>query len=89
MFFGKTGTKKGIRFINDLVKENGEFYSQEELTERYNITTNYLHYQGIIKTIKIYLNKLKIILSTKIEAPFIYLKPILQQKLEPNLYIIF
>ena len=90
--FWKDWYKKDIRFINDLVKENRELYSQEELIERYNITTNYLHYQGIIKSIKIYLNKLKIILSTKIEAPFIpyHLKPILQQKTgAQSIYIIF
>ena len=30
---------KGIRFLNDLVKENGDFYSQQELIEKYNINT--------------------------------------------------
>ena len=41
---------KGIRFINDIVKENGEFYNQDELVAKYNIATNFLHYQGITKS---------------------------------------
>ena len=80
--FWKDWYNKGIRFINDLVKENEEFYNQDELVAKYNITTNYLHYQGIIKSTKIYLNSHKITLTTNIEGPFIpkHLKPILQQK---------
>ena len=44
--------------------------------------TNYLHYQGITKSIKVFLNSHKITLTTNIEGPFIpkHLKPILQQK---------
>ena len=73
---------KGIRFINDIVNENGEFYNQDELVAKYNITTNYLHYQGITKSIKVFLNSHKITLTSNIEGPFIpkHLKPILQQK---------
>ena len=77
--FWKDWFKKGIKFINDIVKTNGEFYNQEELVARYNITTNYLHNQGITKSIKIYLNKHKITLRENIEGPFIpnHLQPIL------------
>ena len=80
--FWKDWYMKGIRFINDIVKENGEFYNQDELVAKYNIRTNYLHYQGIIKSIKIYLNSHKITLATNIESPLIpkRLKSILQQK---------
>ena len=73
-----------IKFINDIVKENGELYNRDELVAKYNanITTNYLHYQGITKSIKIYLNSHKVTLTTNIKVPFIpkHLKPILQQK---------
>ena len=77
--FWKDWYMKGIRFINDIVKENGEFYNQDELEAKYNITTNYLHYQGITKSIKVFLNSHKITLTTNIEGPFIpkHLKPIL------------
>ena len=80
---------KGIRFINDIVKENGELYNQDELVAKYNITTNYLHYQGITKSIKVFLNSHKITLTTNIEGPFIpkHLKPILQQKNWNTVYL--
>ena len=89
--FWKDWYKKGIRFINDIVKENGEFYNQDELVAKYKITTYYLHYQGITKSTKIYLNSHKITLTTNIEGPLIpkHLKPILQLKLEPSLYTTF
>ena len=57
--FWKDWYMKGIRFINDIVKENGEFYNQDELVAKYNITTNYLHYQGITKSIKVFLIVIK------------------------------
>ena len=63
--------KKGIRFIIERVKENGELYDQDELIAKYNITTNYLHYQGIKRSIKVHLNSHKITLTTNIEGPFI------------------
>ena len=53
--FWKDWCMKGIRLINDIVKENGEFNNQDELAAKYITTTNYLHYQGITKSIKIYL----------------------------------
>ena len=43
---------KGIRFINDLVKENGKFYNLQEIRERIGIPVNHLHYQGVIDSIK-------------------------------------
>ena len=87
--FWKDWYMKGIRFINHIVKENREFYNQDELVAKYNITTNYLHYQGITKSIKVFLNSHKITLTTNIEGPFIpkHLKPILQQKNWNTVYI--
>lgn len=80
--FFKDWYNKGIRFINDFVNENGEFYSQQELTEKYNISINFLHYQGMKRALKMFLKKLKLKVNTKLESPFIpiCLKPILQQK---------
>ena len=42
---------KGIRFINDMIKENGDFYSQQEIIKKTKIKINILHYYGIIKSI--------------------------------------
>ena len=73
-------------FLERLVQErkyiNDELYNQDELVVQYNITTDYLHYQGITKSIKIYLNSHKITLTTNVDGPFIpkHLKQILQHK---------
>ena len=34
--------KNGVRFINDLVKDNGEFFSYQEFLERARVQTNFL-----------------------------------------------
>ena len=38
--FYKTWFDKGIRFLNDLIHENGEFYSHEEFQENTGINSN-------------------------------------------------
>ena len=73
---------KGIRFINDLVKENGKFYKLEEMKHRTGISLNYLQYQEIIDSIKTYMSKINIKLERKIESPFrpSHIKIFMQQK---------
>ena len=39
-----TWFRKGIRFINDLIKENGTFLDQEEFSEIFRIQTNYFNF---------------------------------------------
>ena len=73
---------KGIRFINNLVKEKGKFYNLQEIRESIGIPVNYLHYQGIIDSIKSYLLCVNIRLKQKIESPFIpsHIQIFMQQK---------
>jgi hypothetical protein len=47
-FSYKDWYRKGVRIVNDLVKENGEFYSFAEFERKYNININFLKYQYCI-----------------------------------------
>ena len=51
--------------VNDLVKENGQFLSQNEFENRYNTNTNFIQFQCIIHAIKDYARKHGIINFTK------------------------
>ena len=46
----------GILFIGDLLNSDGEFYSYRELTRCFNVRTNFLEFNGIIRAIKQFLN---------------------------------
>ena len=65
------GSKYGVRFINDLVKDNGEFFSYQEFLERARVQTNFLQYVGKIQAIKAYIKKKKIDIFKKYQSPFI------------------
>ena len=68
----KSWHKKGVIHVNDLVKENGQFLSQNEFENRYNTKTNFIQFQGIIHAIKDYARKHGIINFTKnLKMPFI------------------
>ena len=69
--FYKTWFDKGIRFLNDLIHENGEFYSHEEFQENTGINSNTLQYHGTIKSVKEYLKTIKVNITHKINYPFI------------------
>ena len=51
--------KNRIRFINDLVKDNGEFFSYQKFFERARVQTNFLQYIGTIQAIKAYIKRKK------------------------------
>ena len=64
--------KNGVKHINDLISENGEFYLREEFERIYNIKTNFVQYQGIIHAIRAYARSHNIIrFSSKLKLPFI------------------
>lgn len=73
--------KKGFRFINDLVKDNGEFYTHEEFRDITGINSNTLVYYGTIRAIKSYLKEIKVNITHKEKSPFIpsHILPLLQQ----------
>ena len=64
-----------------MIKENGDFYSQQEMISKTKLKINILHYYGIVKSIKVYLKKIKLTLTRNVETPFIpsHIYPILQQ----------
>ena len=41
-------------YVNDLLTENGDFYSQAVLERTYNIKTNFIQFQGIKQAVKLY-----------------------------------
>ena len=55
----KTWFKKSVRYINDLVNENGRLYEQVEFTQKTGIQTNFIQYNGLIQSIKQYLKQTK------------------------------
>ena len=74
--------KKGIRYINDLIDENGVFYSEAEFTAKTGIKTNFLQYNGLIEAIKKYLKHIKVETTHKESCPFIpfHISTLLQHK---------
>ena len=69
--FYQTCCNKGITFVNDFVKDNGEFYSENEFKNIYGIKTNFIQYNGLINCIRSFLNKYDIIPSRKCTRPII------------------
>ena len=75
---------KGVYFINDLISEKGELYTETEFKKIYNVNTNFLQYNGITETIKqfskdndIVMNNLKLqnpILPNSISIYFMSIK---------------
>ena len=50
----------GIRFINDITKEDGKLMTYQEASNRLNIKINYLQYLSMCYAIKAWQNKLKL-----------------------------
>ena len=59
-FFLKKYYEKGILFIGDILKDNGEFLSFENLIQKYNVQTNFLQYRSLISCIKCLFRKSKL-----------------------------
>lgn len=66
-----TWYNKGVRYLTDLVNDNGELYSQEEFSNITGIQTNYLQYYGTIQAIKSYIKHTNLTLHHKEQYPFI------------------
>ena len=71
--FFKPWFNKGVKYIyiNDLVDDKGDFYTQADFSRKTGIKTNFLQYNGLIKAIKQYLKHIKIDISFKAPTPFI------------------
>lgn len=55
--------KRGIIFVNDLLNENGRFYSKEEFCALYTLDTDFLKYEGVKRAVICYANSIGITLS--------------------------
>lgn len=55
--FLKTWYDNGVTYVNDMVNENGEFYTQQEFENKYNIKSNFNQFQGIKEAIKVFARK--------------------------------
>ena len=57
--FYKDWYNKGVTIVNDLVKDHNTllFYTFQEFTELLSVNTNFLQYQGLISSVKVYLQK--------------------------------
>ncbi len=61
--------ERGVRFVNDLLNDNGTFMSKDEFEGLYNVRTNTVQYYGIIRAIKSNFN-LKDLNRVKLTSPF-------------------
>ena len=61
--------KKGVMFVNDLLNNNGTFMTEVEFEETYNVQTNILEYNGILRAIKSNFN-IDAVKGTKLPSPF-------------------
>ena len=59
----KTWNDRGVYFINDLVTEKGEFYTETDFKKLYNIKTNFLQFNGITQAIKKFAKNSNIIMK--------------------------
>ena len=49
----KSWSSKGVRNVGHLMKDSAHFLSFEDFTERFNIKTNFLTFQGVISAIEV------------------------------------
>ena len=68
----KKWDQQGIKSINDLIHENGEFLSQDEFEHTYNIKTNFVQFLGLKQAIMAYARTYNIIsFSKKLHTPLL------------------
>ena len=65
----KTWLKRGIVFVNDLIDENGQCYSKEDLQNIYDLNTDFLTYEGIKRAVLQYARSRDIVIDKKLSNP--------------------
>ena len=60
IIFNESCFESGIKFINDITKENGSMYTYDELKITYNVNINFLQYTGLVKSIIEWRKKIKL-----------------------------
>ena len=61
----KSCYQNGVRYVNDIIHKNGEFFSQNEFENMYNIKTNFVQFLGLKQAIKVFAKNYKILHFTK------------------------
>ena len=56
----KSGYDKGILLLNDLFDTNGNFLSQEKIQDTYSLQTMFLQNQGVINSVRNYLEEIRL-----------------------------
>lgn len=65
IFYRKSWVNNNLIYVKDLICHNG-FLTYNEFKEKYrHISTNFLEYEGVIKAIKVYMNRLQINLDNQ------------------------
>ena len=59
--YNKSCIENGIKFINDITKENGNIYTYDELKATYNVNINFLQYSGMVKSVLDWKKKLNLV----------------------------
>ena len=57
--YNKSCIENGIKYINDITKEDGSIYTYGELKTTYNVNINFLQYSGLIWSVLDWKKKLK------------------------------
>ena len=68
--YNKSCIENGIIYINDIIKDDGNMFSYEELKRAYNVNINFLQYNGLVRSILDWKKKLNIEnIKKKVENP--------------------
>lgn len=91
-FFYKSWFEKGIKFVNDILNDDGSFINLQTLTQDFGVKSNFIQYHGVIQCIKAVLKNKGIRLKNKLNVLFIPsgIEVILKQnKGAQNIYNVF
>ena len=58
--YNKFCIENGIKYINDITKEDGNIYTYDELKTTYNVNINFLQYSSLIRSVLDWKKKLKL-----------------------------
>ena len=70
--FYRNWYERGIRFVNDLLDENGSLLSYENVTQMFDLRTNFLDFRSVITTVRRFLTMSNLnVAQCKLNVPFL------------------
>ena len=87
--FYKAWFDKGVRYVMDLIDNQGKFYNLNSFNEKTSVNTNFIQYQGVIECIKKELRDANGDLRSDVQGPIIpkFISTLLKQnKGSQNIY---